>query len=352
MKLGRWMTVLGVSFATGSIVVAGPADKKKAPAPEKAAATGSGSGSGSADAGSAVQMQEDAPPSDINGTDENPDAPRALSGDQPKVTATVAPVKPVGYPIEEALRPITLPANMAEVSIDPHATVSPFANAQSLHARYGITEKIQLGLTYLFAGYFESPTTGASGFHSGKAMALDLTVGIFPWMAVRGAVPMYFDSALPSSYAAAIQLGVPLKFTFGDKYALGGLDDLLSFQVHNFVPSLYQEVDNAAGVANVGTMTSQPTGHFRVGAYGVMQYQPNFALIGRFGVDASFGSAGGGTAGSMAAGGACGSGTCTFLRAGVQYTPRHYLDIGGSLGFDDLAHGGSFSPAGYLAFRI
>ena len=42
----------------------------------------------------------------------------------------------------------------------------------------------------------------------------------------------------------------------------------------------------------------------------------------------------------------------TFIHAGFRYTPRKYLDLGLSIGFDDLAHGGSFAPAGFLAFRI
>ena len=48
------------------------------------------------------------------------------------------------------------------------------------------------------------------------------------------------------------------------------------------------------------------------------------------------------------------SGECltTFIYAGFNYSPRKYLDLGLSIGFDDLAHGGSFAPAGFLAFRI
>jgi hypothetical protein len=41
-----------------------------------------------------------------------------------------------------------------------------------------------------------------------------------------------------------------------------------------------------------------------------------------------------------------------FLRAGVNYTPKKFLDLGLSLGFDDMSETGSFGPAGFLAFRI
>ena len=42
----------------------------------------------------------------------------------------------------------------------------------------------------------------------------------------------------------------------------------------------------------------------------------------------------------------------TFIRAGLQYTPRHWVDVGLSLGFDDLAHLGTFGPQGFVALRI
>jgi len=131
MSLRRVVTVLSaVVVASGSLVAAAPkkADKKKAPTPVapakdepagSAAPAGEGGGSGSA-----VDMPEDTPPSDMNGTDENPDAPHDIS--KPAVTVVApTPTRAAGYPIEEALRPITLPANMSEVSIAPHANVSP-----------------------------------------------------------------------------------------------------------------------------------------------------------------------------------------------------------------------------------
>ena len=47
---------------------------------------------------------------------------KTLSVEDPtKVVVKVTKKKPPGYPIEEYARPINLPANMSEVSIDPHA---------------------------------------------------------------------------------------------------------------------------------------------------------------------------------------------------------------------------------------
>ena len=42
----------------------------------------------------------------------------------------------------------------------------------------------------------------------------------------------------------------------------------------------------------------------------------------------------------------------TFIHAGFNDSPRRYLDLGLQVGFDDLAHCGSFAPTGFLAFRI
>ena len=45
-------------------------------------------------------------------------------------------------------------------------------------------------------------------------------------------------------------------------------------------------------------------------------------------------------------------GGITFIRAGFQYTARKMIDLGASLGWDDLSKAGAFAPAVYLAVRI
>ena len=288
-------------------------------------------------------MTEDAPPADMNGTDENPDAPRL--GDAANVHTTAsAPKQPAGYPVEEVLRPITLPQNMSEASFDPHAEVSPYRGAAALRARYGVTDKIQLGLTYMLGGVYEDPAAmNGTSFHSGKAFGLDVTVMLQKWIGVRVGLPFYVQP-----FAMSLALGAPIKFTFGDKFAIGGLDDLLNIKLAKFAPSFDQEYYNAVGVANDMNGTEQDRGHIRVSIYGEMQYRPNVALIGRIGVDDNLGPPGGNAPGTTNGGG----GQQTFLRAGIQWTPRHFVDLGGSIGFDDLAHGGSFAPGVYAALRI
>lgn len=326
-----------------------PADKKGAAAPAKAgspagAAAGSAAGptTPGPGEGSAVQMTEDPPPADINGVDENPDAPKSV-GDSDAPPVVTAPVKTLtGYPLEEVARPIILSANLAEVSIAPHAAVSPFTSAVALRARYGVTPKVQLGLTYVLGGVFDDPATlqAKQAFHPGKAVGLDVTVMLQDWVGVKLGVPLYI-----SPLAASITLGAPIKFTFGDKLALGGLDDLLNIRISRFAPTFYQEAQNATNANDNVTNTIKSQGELRVSLFGVYQYEPDLAIIGRTGIQME----------DFATGKTDGcNGECltTFIYAGVQYSPRKYLDLGFSIGFDDLAHGGSFAPAGFLAFRI
>lgn len=295
--------------------------------------------------GKTVQMTEDPPPSDMTGTAENPDAPKTVITADPETPAvtTVAPAPPrTGYPIEEALRPITLPRNMSEVSLAPHGQVSPASASTALRARYGITPKIQLGLTYVLGGIFDDPSTLQSkqAFHPGKALGLDVTYLLQDWVGVRVGVPVYI-----SPLAVSLALGAPIKFTFGDKVALGGLDDLLNIRLDRFAPSFYQELQNATNANETMTRTIKSAGELRFSLFGVYQYRPNFAIIARTGIQME----------DFATGktdGCPGECQTTFIHAGISYSPRRYLDLGLQVGFDDLAHGGSFAPAGFLAFRI
>lgn len=312
----------------------------KAPAATTAPA---GSAAPAGSEGKTVQMAEDPPPSDMTGTAENPDAPKTvIDADAPAVSTIAPPPVRSGYPIEEAARPITLPRNMSEVSLAPHAQVSPYAASTALRARYGITPKVQLGLTYLVGGIFDDPSTLQSkqGFHPGKALGLDVTYMVQDWVGVKVGVPVYI-----SPLAVSLAIGAPIKFTFGDKLALGGLDDLLNIRLDRFAPTFYQELQNATNANDTMTNTIKSQGELRVSLFGVYQYQPNLAIIARTGIQMED-FASGKTDGCL---GEC---LTTFIHAAFSYSARRYLDLGLQVGFDDLAHGGSFAPAGFLAFRI
>ena len=345
MTVRRLFSVLSVGVvASASLVYAQPSTKKTGAKKAAPPAAGSGSSAGS-NAGSAVQMSEDPPPpKDMNGTDENPTAPKTVNDPDaaPPVVEAPRPVVRTGYPTEDVLRPITLPKNLSEVSIDPHAQVSPYEGSAALRARYGITNKLQLRLSYMIAGIFDDPATvdHAQGLHAGKAIGLDATYLIQDWIGVSVGVPIYL-----SPFAISLTAGAPLKFTFADKFAIGGLDDLLNIKLHNFAPTFYQEVQNATNAATTTTNTIHSSGELRFSAFAEYQYQTDFAIIMRFGVQLED-FATGKTDGCL---GEC---ETTFLHVGFQYSPRNYLDLGLSIGFDDLAHGGSFAPSGFFAFRI
>lgn len=367
-------------IATATVVAAAPAKAKKKPAPAASTkpaapakpapgtaakpapgapangapgapaaapeAAGAGSGSGSTDATAPAPAPPPEPPPDMQGTSETPEDP-ALTGAVEAPVAVPQPAKRTGYPTEEVLRPLTLPVRMTELSIAPHFQVSPFTGSDAVHVRHGITSDVQVGLTYLYAGVYDRSSvdpgrSSSVAFHGGKAFGLDLTVRLQDWLAVKAGVPMYVGP-----FAASLALGVPLKFTFRDKYAIGGLDDLLDIKLYRFAPSYYQDVANARGALVVSNGTQQSRGHLRFSAYGIYQHSPRLAVLGRLGVDNDLGLASDGPAGTSS-----GGGTVTFIRAGLLYVVRHYFDVGVSLGWDSLATVGSFGPQLSLAVRI
>jgi hypothetical protein len=91
-------------------------------------------------------------------------------------------------------------------------------------------------------------------------------------------------------------------------------------------------------------MTQQSRGSLRFSTFGIWQYSMKTAVVGRLGVNVDdF---------STTKTGGVGTGLTSFMRLGFDYTIRNYLDLGLSLGFDDLAHLGTFGPAGVINFRI
>jgi hypothetical protein len=318
-----------------------PAKDRGSPATGSAASTDAAAGSA---AGSAVQMVEDPPPRDATGTEENPEAPHTVADpDAGVVAAAPAPVRdPSSYPLEAAARPITLPQNMSEVALTPHAVVSPYTATTALRARYGVTPQVQLGLTYVIGGIFRDPGNANAGqaFHPGKAIGLDVTAMLQSWIGVSLGMPIYINPL-----AISIAIGAPIKFSFGDKFALGGLDDFLNIRVNRFAPTFYQELQNATNATTNVSNTIHSQGELRVSLYGIYQYQPNLAIILRAGIQME----------DFASGktdGCAGECLTNFLSGGISYSPRSFVDLGLSIGFDDLAHGGSFAPAGFLAVRI
>src|ERR1700733_818105 len=106
------MRRLLLAFALVGSGVTFAAPPKKAPAPV-APAKDTGS---DASSGSAVEPIEEAPSAtEMNGTEDNPNNPHALTTDEPAKPVVVAKPTKKEYPVELAARPITLTQNLTEI---------------------------------------------------------------------------------------------------------------------------------------------------------------------------------------------------------------------------------------------
>jgi hypothetical protein len=297
----------------------------------KADAPGAGSGS----AGAAVEMTDDDKPSaDPTGTRENPNAPKVGGDDENTEVRTGAPPpRRTGYPIEEVLRPITLPANTSEVALDLR-TVFEHADAEAeLRARYGITRQVQIGLLYDIGGVFaDTAAMTSTKFNTGKAAGLEGSYLVTDWAAVHVRVPVYMQP-----FAMGLTLGAPMKFRFADNFAVVALDNVVDITLHNFVPSFTSEAQNRANAFDIGRNNVKHDGNLRFIGGAVYQIDPKTAVFGTLGVEfPDF------------------SGTATYpLEGVVQYSPSAKFDIAGRAGFDSLGDATkTFGIRLSAAFRI
>jgi hypothetical protein len=269
--------------------------------------------------GQEVELEEDPPPEDMEGTAENPDAPRLVDeGGAVADTAAPAPVR-TGYPIEEVLRPITLPKMTSEVGLDVRSTFDPMDLETGLRARYGITRQWQVGLRYLIGGLYDEPTMPEeSGFNTGKAFGVDVTYLVFDWLGAHLTLPFYVDP-----FAMGVTLGAPMKFQFGgdDGFAIVALDDFIDIRIAEFVPSLTSEMVNEIWVEAVDTGTTTARGNLHLRAGVIKQLKPEMAIRGNFvQTFQDFGD----------------EDNPTGVEAILQYSPNKDLDVTGRLGIDAL----------------
>lgn len=294
---------------------AAPAAKPAAPAAGAPAAAGAEPGK---DGAAPVQMPEEAPPSDMEGTAENPDAPVDFDAPPPP-TAPVAKPRRQGYPIEEVARPLTLLRFQTEVGFDTRNTFSPFNNGSALRARFGVTPTVQVGLVYNIGGLYDDGR-GKTTFNTGKAVGIGATVQIAPWIAASMSVPMYLEP-----FAASLTLGAPMKFQFAERYALVLAEDVVEVRLTEFVPSLIDEAANEVQAGRVGTNTTRNKGNLRFSGAGYYQHKPNLAFVGRIAISfIDFKSIDIGY----------------LLKAGAQYSVRKNVDLSALIGFDDLEEAG------------
>jgi hypothetical protein len=325
------------SFLASALVllIAGPAIAQPTGAPTPAPAPAPPPDDG----GKTVDLPEDDTPSgDPTGVNENPDRPAGGLGG---IDATVEPPPPPeperkGYPIEETLRPITLPAMKSEVGLDIRNNVKPFASNTTLRGRFGVNRKVQIGLEYNIGGFYDDPGTVTDDkvkFNTGKSIGLDVSYLVFNWLAIRVALPFYLDP-----FATGITIGAPMKFRLGDKFAFGGMGDFLSIKLYNFVPSTNNELYNEINAIAVDTNTTSSAGSLRFTGFAIYQAKPNLAVGGEFAVlyeDFSDNN------------------TPYSVRARAQYSTSSKLDFGGALGIGDLDDvGNSIQLNLYMQLRI
>lgn len=263
------------------------------------------------------------------GAAETPGAPDAAVGMERPVadtTADAGPVGPATYPVPVALRPITLYGGMFEVSAGAGMFPSPAAFTTALRARYGITDRVEVGLRYALIGADEDDTV------TGKAMAVDVVVGITDWVAAQLTIPVLLDP-----FAMGFTLGVPFKFQFGDSFALFVGSDLFSYRIKDFVPSVVDPRINAARVAARATDTVVSSGNFRVVGGAIYQLAPNMAVAVDIGVTTEFEES---ENPELPLGG-------TFT-----YSLADFLDLAGRLGFDTISDGGTFSLTAGVSVRL
>lgn len=279
----------------------------------------------------AAPVPEDVPPSDMEGTDENPESPFDYDAPRPSA-APVVKARPSGYPVEEVLRPLTLPRFMTEVALDTRFTFNPFINGSALRADFGVTPEVQVGLVYNIGGVYEDASR-STAFNTGKAVALTGAYKIKEWLSASIALPMYLDP-----FAASLTLGAPMKFTFADRYALIVAEDVVDIRLTKFVPSLTSEAENEINAGYIDTNTTTSTGSFRFSGAGVFQYKPDLAITARLVVSIrDFDSKDLGY----------------LLKVGVQKAVRKNLDVQALMGFDDLGNADeTFGLQLGAAFRI
>lgn len=308
---------LGVA-ADPSLSLAAPAKKAKPakdPADEEAPPPPAAQPAAAPAAADPAPAPVDTKPVDMEGTDENPELPAEFDAPPPIVTPAVKKVVDKGYPVAEVARPLTLHRFQTEIGLDTRNVVSPFVNGFTLRGRFGITPKVQASLAYNIGGIYDDGS-GSTRFNTGKAVAIGATVQLQSWLAASISLPMYLEP-----FAASLTLGAPMKFRFGERFALTLAEDVLDVRLTEFVPSLVDESANETQAGRIGTNTTTNKGNLRFGGAAVYQYKPDLALVGRLAISfIDFKSIDIGY----------------LLKAGAQLSVRKNVDVAALLGFDDL----------------
>jgi hypothetical protein len=242
------------------------------------------------------------------------------------------------YPTEIVKRPLTLAAMQGQVTLDMplvagdgHPTLT-----QILRGAFGVTQDLEVGVSYSVGLERLSPDSGTDGFEAGKAFSLDGAYTLVPQLlSCQARLAFLADS---DNFGVGLILGVPLKLELGDRWALFGGQDLVHIKLKALPVDPADPAGNLAQLAAItrGVPTSRGSIDVHVGA--AFQATPVLALYGIFGVawpDFS------------------GDQQPWSLFAGLTYTADRVWDIGARVGFYKLDQPSeSFSVGATAALRI
>ncbi len=270
--------------------------------------------------GDKVELKEDATPAEedtpydfSNTGEENPDDRHSEFNKKEPEAAKKAKKVYEGYPTRVIDRPLTLPSGTSEVEFSTPAFVDPYAFGATLRASYAVTSEVQIGLRYGLGALTED------GFDVGKAVAIDAQYRFTKNISAQLSVPMFLDP-----FAAAVTLGVPMKFTFFDKFSLLLGEDLANIRAGDkFIPSIDNARQNAASILLVDTGSLTSKWQASVTLRAVYQKDDKLALDVQGGTQFDDDS---------------GKAATTLLNVGALKAHNQDLDFGARLGALDLSH--------------
>src|SRR5262249_10772641 len=272
---------------------------------------------------------------------QDPNVPDSVLSRLPREHGPATPVPRYergDYPTEMVKRPLTLPAEMAQVSLDMPLILHQGdpTLTQILRGGFGITRDLQVGLTYGFGLERLSSQPGLDGYQAGKAFSIDGAYTVIPQK--LSATLSFAFLAEPDHFGISVALGVPFKIEIGDKWAIFGGNDLLRVKLKEVPVDPTDPEYNFAQLALLEKGSPSHDGRLELNLGVAYQPAANVALFGTFGVGwPDFGT----------------NQQPYSIFAGASYTAAKRWDFGARLGFyrlDQLEE--SFSAAVFGAVRI
>jgi hypothetical protein len=264
----------------------------------------------------------------------DPDALTTRDEDGGDVKAKARPTKAT-YPIEIIHRPMTLAQNQAEISLDVPIVFGGGGYAtQVLRGAFGVTQDLQVGVSYGFGLERFSTEGDEKSYEPGKAASIDGAYTIVPdHLAVTASIPLYF-----SPFAAAITIGAPFRVRLGKKLALVGGNDLVQIGLGKWPVTVADPAYNLLNVQGdelVGREFDRANININFGAQ--VQMKPNLVLQGLMGVhfiDLSDAD------------------EPISLHVGATWSKDKSLDVGARIGWNALDDNDSFGMGLFAAYRL